>query len=670
MDPQQKKFILDNLNRKSAQEIARELGLKERKIRKVLQKAREEQKKQTAAKKERVSLGQKKIWLSIILIAFFGFVFYSNALTGEFIWDDRNLVIDNGFIRSWDNFPYAFSASIGAGAGSQYSFYRPMQTLTYILDYSLWQLDERGYHLSNIIFHILAALVLFWLINILYDNWLFSLSASLLFVVHPIHTEAVAYISGRADPLAAIFMLLCLIFYIKSLDSPKPGFYILMLAAYACAILSRENSLILPLLLLLYHFGFRKKLALSRFLPILTLAIFYIILRFTVLRFLFAHLTYTTSLPQRLPGFFIALTNYLRLLFLPVNLHMEYGNDIFAMTHPKAILGLLIFLALLFYVFKRRKEHNLALFGILWFLIALLPVSNLYPINAYMSEHWLYLPSIGFFLIVAHGFAAFYKKSPKMVYLVLGLVLLIFYGVLTFNQNKYWQKPLPLYERLLKYNPDAERVYNEVGITYGLMEEYKKAIPYFEKALKLNPAYDKAYNNLATSYIKVDRDEEAVALLEKAIKLNPQYAKAYNTLAIAYFDLGRYEDAVKAGKKAIALSPALTEAHNNVGLAYQAWGKNEEAIPYLEKAIRLRPDDAGAYNNLGSAYGGAGRDDKAIEAFKKAIELKPDYAGAYNNLSLTYFKLKKYPLAVQYCDKAKELGFVNPRLLKLLESYR
>lgn len=150
----------------------------------------------------------KVVLLSIALIIILGFIAYGNSLNGKFIWDDFNLVRDNRHIRNSSNITGIFTQDIGAGAAEKYNFYRPLQMFTYMIDYSLWKLNVKGYHLTNTILHILAALVIYWLIDILFRDNLLSLFTSLFFVACPIHSEAVSYISGRADSLVTLFMLL------------------------------------------------------------------------------------------------------------------------------------------------------------------------------------------------------------------------------------------------------------------------------------------------------------------------------------------------------------------------------------------------------------------------------------------------------------------------------
>ena len=164
-------------------------------------------------------MAYRRTVLACLALAILGFTIYVNSLEGEFIWDDHVLIANNKYIESWNYIPEIFSQDIGAPAGERYNFYRPVQILTYKIDYLIWRFDAGGFRLTNIIIHILAVLCIYWFFSIIFKDSLLSFWASLLFLVHPVHTGAVYYISGRPDLLALLFMLLCYIFYIKSLGS-------------------------------------------------------------------------------------------------------------------------------------------------------------------------------------------------------------------------------------------------------------------------------------------------------------------------------------------------------------------------------------------------------------------------------------------------------------------
>jgi len=462
----------------------------------------------------------------IILIIVLGFLVYHSSLDGAFVWDDHNLIRFNSVIKSWSNIPQIFTSRPQGGIAYQYSFYRPVQFLTYMFDHSLWGMKPYGYHLTSTGLHILVALSLCWLVYLIFGDYLLALGTACLFVVHPIHAEAVSYISGRADPLAALFMLLSFIFYLKNNQKINPLSYILMLLCYILALLSRENSLILPILILLYHYSFRKSIRKEIFAPIASIAIIYVFLRFTILKALLAHTMYPSTLFQRIPGFFVAIADYVRLLIAPFGLHMEYGNRLFDLSAPAAILGLLVLFFPVFIAYRKRARYPLVFFAVSWFFVALLPHSNLYPINAFMSEHWLYVPSMGFFLLLAAGLCALYgNKKYRVFACLLAAGLLSLYSWLTIRQGYVWSNPITFYERTLKYAPDSARIYVLLGNEYVEAGKKEEAIGIYQKAISIDPYTLDAYYCLSTVYNSMGRKDEARAAYNKIVEINPDYRR-------------------------------------------------------------------------------------------------------------------------------------------------
>ncbi|MBL7068641.1 MAG: tetratricopeptide repeat protein [Candidatus Omnitrophica bacterium] len=609
--------------------------------------------------------------LAIILVMALGFAVYLNSLNGEFVFDDNVLVKENIYIKNHSRIKNLFTENIASGAGRKTSFYRPLQMITYMIDFSLWRLNVKGYHLTNILLHIAASLCLYWFITILFKERLLSLFTSVLFVTHPIHTEAVTYISGRSDMLCAIFLLLCVIFYIKSLGIDKARYHFFTLAAYILAILSRESSVILPAVLLLYHYAFKKKLDYNRFLPILGIAAFYIFLRFTFLNAIMPQVSGGDPLFERLPGFFVALTNYARLLILPIGLHMEYGKRTFSFVNPQVLSGIAIFVTLLVFAFRKKPAGGIAFFSISWFLVMLLPVSNIFPINAYMAEHWLYLPSIGFFLLLAKGLTYLFESGARKKLAILSLAALtVFYSFLTIRQNNYWSDAISFYERTLECAPDSLKAQNNLGNAYRQKGEYQKAIRCYEGVLKKDPNHGEAYYNLGLTYSALGRKDKAAELYRKAIGITPDHADSYNNLGRIYIEMGKVQDAIRLFEEAIEADPNYVGAYTNLGNIYLKID-TERSIALYKRSIEIDPYFTGAYNNLGSIYRDTGRDREAIGLFKKVITIDPTDAMAHFNLSVLYFRQKRYGLAVKHCDRIIELGeTVDPKYLALLKPYR
>lgn len=614
-------------------------------------------------------MNPKPIIFSVLLIIVMGLVVYANSLKGAFVYDDQIWIGENNSIAGWENLQKIFTSNIGAGAGRKYNFYRPLLSLTLMADYSLGGADVRVYHLTNVLFHISVALCIYWLVNILFSQNLLSLLSALFFVVHPIHTEAVSYISGRGDPMCVFFLLLTFIFYIKQ-PRPRVVSAFLISACYLLAIFSKENAVILPFLILMYHcfFGGFK---FNRFLEIGVITLIYAILRSTVLYFPAASTEVHSTLLERIPGFFVAITNYTRLLIFPFNLHMEYGDFLFSLNNPKALFGILILFSAIVYAFKSVKKDRLVSFSIAWFLVALFPESNIYRINAYMYEHWLYLPSIGFFLILANYLSWAYNNRKLKIFAVMTIVgLLFFYSYLTTKQNAYWRDPVSFYQRTLQYSPFSARLYNNLALLYSSSGDKEEAIKLFKKAISINPKYSEAYNNLAVVYTDIGKYAVAIELYKKAIAVNPDaieidLAGAYSNLGNAYGKAGQYDEAVAIFKKAIEMNPNLASTYNNLAIVYQQMGDYEEAGKLLEIAVKIDPKNFVIRFNLGNTYAALNRIEEAVKVYKQVIRLDPNNAAAYNNIGFLLKNTGKNDEAIPFFNAALQL---NPKLTEAYEN--
>jgi hypothetical protein len=401
-------------------------------------------------------------------IAILGLLAYRSSLSGQFLLDDLTLVVLNLHIRDLSNAALLFTENIGSGIGLEVSsgFYRPLQILSYAIDFRFWNLSYTGYHLTNLALHILTALSIYWFIRLLSKEGLLSFLAAALFAVHPVNTGAVSYISGRADPLCALFVFLCLICYIKYLDTSGMKYYLLFPLCYLCASLSRESGLMLPAFILLYHYSFRRRLRLMDIAPFAIVAAAYILMRSFALKSMLPHY-HGATLSGRLSGSFAAFAEYIRMLFLPYGLHMEYGRKVFHFNNPQVILGFLLFTLCVYFIFRKRKERGLLFFSAAWFIIGLIPVSNIFPLGAYMAEHWLYLPSVGFYVILSFAIV----HLPKTAAVALSIVILLGLTAATAKQNRYWNDPEVFYKRTLEYSPDSARIHTYLDVYYRMQAE-------------------------------------------------------------------------------------------------------------------------------------------------------------------------------------------------------
>ena len=617
----------------------------------------------------------KILIISAISIVVLGLAIYWNSLDGKFIWDDIPIIRDNAYIRSFSHIDDIFTKSVIAGSGKESGFYRPVYISTYLLNHSLSGLNTVNIHLTNIMLHILVALAVFWLVNILFDDRPLSLLTSLLFLVHPVHTEVVSYMSGRVDSLITLFILCALIFYIKSLRQKSVVFYVAMVLCYCLSLMTKENALIFPLLVVLYHYSFRNrdgKMRRYSFFPLIVISFIYLLSRLTFFRSAALDIPQISGVFSRLPGFFVAIANYLRILILPVGLHMEYGDRIFSFGDPKAIIGVLLSAIIIIYAFKRRDRNPLVFFSVMWFFILLLPVSNLYPIAFYMAEHYLYLPSIGFFLMVSYCLTTLYRREGFKVYAGAVMTILILSGsILTINQNDYWKEPIAFYERTLRYAPESARVYNNLANCCREAGRIDRAEVYYKKAIQRDKNNADAHSNMAIIYRDLGRIDESVALYRRAIELNSGHPHAHSNLGIAYYVSGNIDAAIDSYKRALAINPNRSDVYYNLGIAYASSGKKKEAIDAYIKSLKLSPNDPDVYVNLGNTYKEDDKTAAALDSYKQAIKLVPDMAAPYNNIGLIYYGKREYVLAAQYLEKARRLGQkINPDILLFLEPYR
>ncbi|MDP2929160.1 MAG: tetratricopeptide repeat protein [Candidatus Omnitrophota bacterium] len=662
MEAKDRDYILKHIGKRSIREIAADLHIKERKVRKFIKSHKESGARPVHAGPVKERHFTPVVSVFLILIVILTIVVYSNALTGEFLLDDPTFVRDNINIRSLTNLPKFFFVDVGVGGGVSFGYYRPIQMIFYTIIYHFWELNVQPYHLLNILLHVMVVLSVYWMIKTLYGDDILSIFVTSLYSVHPVHAESVTYISGTGDCLVGFFMLISFTLYVKQQRTNSILVYSALVLSYLMALFSKENSLILPALFLLYHIAFRVKVKIVPFLSLIALTFIYLAFRMHVLKSSDSVGMTIPEILQRVPGFFAAIAGYMYMLFLPFTLNMGHDSRIFQLTEPSALLGLLILIILIVSALLARRRYGLIFFGIFWFFITLMPVANLYNIACYMADHYLYLPSIGIFLIAGKGLRMAYDDQKFRMYALICLTLLIgFYSFMTFKQNQYWRDPTTFFEWILRHNPESFRTLNNLGREYEKKKMLESAKELYKRAVAANPLHKEAYNNLGNIYFKLGNDEEAIKMYKKQIEVNPKYANAYNNLGNAYARLNNNEEAIRSYKKVLELKLDRAGIYTDLGTSYAKLGNSEEAINMFRKAIEADPRDANAYNNMGNVNGMLGKDEEAMSLYRKAIEANPDFMGAYSNLGRLAAKHGRTEEAIAVYTKAaqRDPGFTK-----------
>ena len=489
----------------------------------------------------------------ILLIIMLGLVIYANSLPNQLFWDDVNFILKNRYIQDWHFLPKLFTENIVAGSYHLSNYWRPLLLLIFSVEWHLWKDWVYGWHAVNMLCHISCAVVLYYFLNRLTASSLLALLVALIFLAHPVQTEAVVYANSLGDSLSTLFIFLGLLFFLRShQERSRPDARIAFLM-FPLALMSKETGIILCALIPALHFLVltrdeplqRLKDTLARSWPFLAMAVAYIILRATALNFdntfnfYTVSNTFTQSILVRVWTFCKALSIYVSLLFVPLGLHVE--RTLFPI--PNSLLSdgvlagasyLLLLFALIILTWKKRP---LLTFGAAWFLIGLAPVSNiLVPINAMIYEHWLYVPLVGFFLIVIVLGKDFANGRParQRALVTIFLMALAAFSLLAIHRNGQWRTDEGFYYETLRYSPTSYRVLNNLAVICTQRNDTAKAEEFYKRAIAANPLEPAAYSNLGWLYLNQKDTEQAQLLFEKAHTLDEKYLYPYEPLIYIY----------------------------------------------------------------------------------------------------------------------------------------
>jgi len=529
----------------------------------------------------------KKI-LPLLLIIILTALVYLNSFKNDFVYDDHVHILSNKDIRYPNNIPKFFTSSFK-------DLYRPLRSINYMVVYSLWNENPFGYHLNSLFLHILNTVIIYFIINLLINKKGISLIASLLFAVHPIHTGRVTNITAGFDQLGILFIFLSFYLYLLYLKKEKAIHYVLSISVFLLALLSSEEAVIFPFLLLLYGICFNKSKKKFRiYIPFFILDFLYIISRFFILGIGARASEYTAG-----SFYFTMLTTakvfvkYIILLLFPFRLtlypNIAVANSLFEI---KVILSILILLCLIFIAIKSYRKNKIITFIIGWFFITLIPFSNILPLTTLIAERYLYIPSFAFCLLLAILIHKLYNlKNTKIIAILIFILLLVSYSAIAIKRNTDWKSDLVLWAKTVKTSPLSSEAHDNLGFAYERAGFIDKAIIEFKKSVNLNPSNYKAYTNLGTTYAQKGNFTLAEKYLKTAIKINPNYYKAHNYLGLIYAKQGLFNKSILEFKKAIKTNPNFDEAYYNLGMVYEYLKEYNLAKKEFEKAFRLDPKD-------------------------------------------------------------------------------
>ena len=532
--------------------------------------------------------------LFIIVILTMGVIAYSNSFDCSFHFDDH-IVFPSSLTRG--------TASIGNWL--HIHPVRPIGMLTFAIDYNIHNLDVWGYHLVNLIIHLINALLVWWLTFITFSTpamketpvsghkSLIAFMTGLLFVTHPLATESVTYITQRFTSLATLFYLLSLILFVKGRlrENNKTAFFLFCASIVfgICGMLTKEIVFTLPFAIILYDYCFIKTSSWKPELKDKRLIFSFVLLAIFILLFLKNYslnifhtvqpnkgYSYSISMKEYFLTQFSVILTYIRLFFLPINQNLDYDYPVSTgFFQLKTFLSFSVLLGILAAGVLMFKKYRLISFGIFWFFLTLSVESSIIPISQdVIFEHRTYLPGFGFFLAMTGVFFYFYREKCLHVAVIMILMIATVNTVLTYQRNKIWKNEYTLWNDCLEKSPNKARVNYNRGTAYGEFGQHELAIEDFNKAISLKPDYFDAYHNRAVAYSMLGLYQRAIEDYNNAISLKSNNVLAYYHRGTAYAMLGLHQRANEDYSKAISLR----------GIAYLMQGNKELGCRDAQKA--------------------------------------------------------------------------------------
>lgn len=544
--------------------------------------------------------------LALIAVALTGFIAYVNTFDGEWVWDDASSVLLHQHVQDPSKFFQLFREdqhAFGRGAGN---FYRPLVSVSFMADFFLSGMENTAaagaypapppllFHLTNLLWHLGAAMLLFALLTHLGAPQGVRAVVAVLYVLHPLHTEAVAYISGRADMMSAAFMFagLCLVLHEGGAKKRWlfTGFGML---CFCGGLLSKESSTIFPVLLAIILLlpvlaekksAVRKAMVKQRGVPLalaLGILLVYAILRMTVLRFSEGGATPASGLGHRLVETGQAFFFYLVKLFIPVHLHMEQTLADTPVWHAAA--GWLGLAACVFFLIMAVKYQQLRIaVGVAWFLAAWIPISGIFPLNAPMAEHWMYVPMAGFWWALAEAvYLAVQGPWGRRLALAGAAGLALVFLALTIQRNEDWHDNERLFVSTLKENSNTLRVRYNLAVAYeDILKNWPAARREYEYVLGLYGEQKQASTGNKEAYLLPEEVDVHLSLGRIAVR-EGAYSRAMKHFSI-----------VTAVQKAAKYRAQCSVAQIGMGKCFLALGEVSEANTWFMKAISLDPNCA------------------------------------------------------------------------------
>jgi len=602
----------------------------------------------------------KKQWGVAALLVLLTVIVCLPALKGGFVWDDDLLLTENPLVHSADGLWQMWLPSAE-------SDYYPITWTTFWLEWRLWGMNAMGYHATNILLHALGALLLWRILERLQVRgaWL----AALIFAVHPVNIESVAWISERKNTLSLVFYALTMLAFLRFERAGGWRWYWGSVGLFLLALLSKTSGVALPGVLLVCAWWQRGKIDrkdLLRSVPFFLLAAAFALLTIWSQQWQLQDGAHGVAIDRpllfRLGAAGHVFWFYVFKVLVPVNLGAVYPlwkfNTVTALFWlPSAAAGAALGVAWWF----RSTWGKTTLFALLYCGGMLFPVLGVFNMpyierSPVVADHLQYLATIGIICLVVAGIT----RLPRAVVAGLAVAILGALGSLSWNRTLCYRDQVTFWNDTIAKNPQAGKAHYNLALYYDKRRQYDEALAHYTLAVKYNLGQAMEHNNLANVLLRYNRVPEAMAQYAEAIRLKPRFGEIRGNWANALARNGRPDEAIAQFKEAIRWAPLRPEIRHNYGLALVGIGKIPEAIVQFRMALRLNPQYAEAHCNLGNARFAQGRFDDAKAHYVAALRYKPDYAIAHYNWGLVLAKQGRIAEARTHFAEAVRLNPNHP----------
>src|SRR5213593_3109086 len=590
-------------------------------------------------------------WLAPLLVALFTLAAFLPALQNQFVnWDDKDNFLDNPHYRGlgWTHLRWMWTTHLG--------HYIPLTWMTLGLDYLLWGMNPVGYHLTNLLLHAANAVVFFFVVRRLLARALPSPSehgyalavsagvAALVFAIHPLRVESVAWVTERRDVLSGLFYLSAILVYLLACEGGARGrgWYWLSVAVFGCALLSKSMVVNLPVVLLILDvYPLRRLGGFVGWLSESARRVYVEKIPFVLLAAgasaiaLMAQLSHDTmvSVVQlsglgRLAVSAYGLSFYLWKTVAPVNLSPLY--ELPPAVNPWAppfllSYGVVVAITAIVLAFRRRVPGLPAAW--VAYVVVLLPVLGIFQSGPQIAaDRYTYLASLGWAILVSAGVLSHWRRRP---FLFTGLAACVLFGlgILTWNQVQVWRDSEKLWTHALATYPKSSIAENNLGNVRADQSKLAEAIEHYRQALDINPEHASAHYNLGNVLAQQGMLAEAVDHYRQALEIKPDFAKAASNLGSALAQQGKLSEAVEHYRQALEIKPDFAKAASNLGSALAQQGKLSEAVEHYRRALKIKPDFAKAASNLGLALAQQGKLAEVVEHSRRAKDAGPSQKG-------------------------------------------